>query len=59
MTILGYARVSTDERSINAQEDALRTAGCSHVYADHGVSGSTTSRPALDAVLAALKPGTA
>ena len=57
MATLGYARVSTGDQSVNAQTDALRAAGCSEMYADQGISGSITSRPELDKMLAALEPG--
>jgi len=54
---IGYARVSTGDQTTNQQVDALRAAGCTEVYTDDGISGSTTSRPALDRCLAALQPG--
>jgi DNA invertase Pin-like site-specific DNA recombinase len=59
MPAIGYARVSTDEQNLGLQLDALRAAGCERIEQDHGLSGSTTSRPGLDAALAALKPGDA
>lgn len=55
--IVGYARVSTTEQKLDLQLDALSKAGCESVYRDEGVSGSTTSRPGLDACLGALKCG--
>ncbi|NKY19731.1 recombinase family protein [Tsukamurella spumae] len=55
--VLGYARVSTVEQDEGLQLDALDRAGCSAVWTDHGVSGSTTSRPRLDALLAELSGG--
>ena len=54
---VGYARVSTADQSLDSQLDALRDAGCSVVFTDHGVSGTTTTRPGLDAALAHLRPG--
>jgi DNA invertase Pin-like site-specific DNA recombinase len=57
MPAIGYARVSTDEQNLALQLDALRAAGCERVERDHGVPGSATSRPGLEAALAALKPG--
>ena len=53
----GYARVSTEDQSTDGQIDSLKLAGCEEVFTDDGVSGSTTSRPALDKLLTALKPG--
>lgn len=55
--LIGYARVSTDDQSTDAQVDALRSAGCERVFTDHGVSGATITRPNLNACLAALAEG--
>jgi DNA invertase Pin-like site-specific DNA recombinase len=55
--LVGYARVSTDEQETRQQVDALNAAGCSRIFVDDGISGSTTSRPELDKCLAALQPG--
>ena len=57
MTIIGYARVSTEDQSLGLQLDALRAAGCGTVFEDQGVSGSTTQRPGLWAALAACQRG--
>ncbi len=52
-----YTRVSTDEQHPEAQADALRqyaeARGWEVVreYCDHGVSGRTTTRPQLDAMM--------
>jgi len=54
---VGYARVSTDDQSLALQLDALKLAGCDLFFEDHGISGSSTSRPALNRVLSVLKPG--
>lgn len=54
---VGYARVSTTDQSLDPQLDALRDAGCGTVFTDHAVSGTTTSRPGLDAALAHLREG--
>lgn len=54
---IGYARVSTQDQSLALQTDALRHAGCDLIFHDEGISGSITSRPALDQTLAALAPG--
>ena len=45
--ILGYARVSTDDQSLDAQTDALQVAGAGRVFADK-ISGSLRKRPELD-----------
>lgn len=54
---VGYARVSTADQSLDSQLDALRDAGCGVVFTDHGVSGTTTTRPGLDAALGHLRAG--
>ncbi len=54
---VGYARVSTDDQSLALQLDALKLAGCERIFEDRGVSGSSTSRPALNRVLSVLRPG--
>jgi DNA invertase Pin-like site-specific DNA recombinase len=55
--LYGYARVSTTDQNPALQLDALKDAGCERVFTDEGISGGTIKRPALDKVLAALKPG--
>ncbi len=56
---LGYLRVSTGKQDEQLQHDALDNAGVlkRNRYTDHGVSGSRTSRPGLDALLADVEPG--
>ncbi|WP_353436413.1 recombinase family protein [Pseudomonas aeruginosa] len=57
MMIIGYARVSTEDQSLDLQMVALEEAGCDRVYKDHGVSGGQRSRPGLDRALSVLKRG--
>jgi DNA invertase Pin-like site-specific DNA recombinase len=45
---IGYARVSTLDRTPTLQRDALEAAGCESVFTDHGSSGTATARPGLD-----------
>lgn len=52
----GYARVSTLDQNEALQLDALQEAGCDDVFTDHA-SGKLASRPALDEMLARLRPG--
>jgi DNA invertase Pin-like site-specific DNA recombinase len=54
--ILGYARVSTDDQLLDAQTDALTTAGAERIFADK-ISGSTRRRAQLDQLLDQLRPG--
>jgi DNA invertase Pin-like site-specific DNA recombinase len=54
--IVGYARVSTDGQTLEAQEAALRSAGAQKVYAEK-VSGAVTDRKALARAIATLGPG--
>jgi DNA invertase Pin-like site-specific DNA recombinase len=56
MTLIGYARVSTDGQNLDAQLDALRAAGCERVFIDK-LSGKLASRPEWDACLAYLREG--
>lgn len=57
--LLGYIRVSTGKQDEQLQHDALDQAGVlkRNRYIDHGVSGSKTERPALDALLADVATG--
>jgi DNA invertase Pin-like site-specific DNA recombinase len=56
MTILGYARVSTDGQTLDAQVAALTAAGAQKVYSEKQ-SGAKTDRAALTRVLATLESG--
>ncbi|MCK1531155.1 recombinase family protein [Bradyrhizobium sp. 182] len=58
MAIYGYARVSTDGQTLEAQEAALRGAGgCAKVFSEKRSGASTDGRKALQRALAALQPG--
>ena len=59
--IYGYARVSTrgqakDGNSLEAQENALRSAGATMIYAD-AFTGTKTHRPELDKLMAIMQSG--
>jgi len=56
MTKVGYARVSTIDQNIDLQMMALRGV-CTRIFEDHGVSGATSARPGLNAVMRHLKAG--
>jgi DNA invertase Pin-like site-specific DNA recombinase len=53
---IGYARVSTIDQQTNLQTDALEKVGCERIYVEHA-SGAKASRPELDRMLEALRPG--
>ena len=53
---IGYARVSTDDQTLDLQKDALRQANCPQVYEEHA-SGKSTGRPQLEACLKSLREG--
>ena len=55
---IGYARVSTDDQSLDLQRDALARAGCETVY-EETASGKNTQRPELAHCLKALRAGDA
>ena len=54
--IIGYARVSTDGQTLDAQHAALAAAGAERVFAEK-VSGAVTDRKALARAIAALGAG--
>ena len=54
--IFGYARVSTDGQSLDAQRAQLRQAGCGKIF-DEKVSGARSDRARLKALLAGLGEG--
>ena len=54
--IVGYARVSTDGQTLDAQQSALAAAGAERVFAEK-VSGAVTDRKALTRAIAALDAG--
>src|SRR6266851_4281910 len=53
---VGYARVSTQDQSLDLQLDALNKAGCEKIFSDQA-SGSKTSRPGFDEMLTYLRAG--
>lgn len=54
--LVGYARVSTPEQSLDLQKDALREAGCERCYTDIA-SGAKAARPGLVEALEYLRSG--
>ena len=55
MPTYGYARVSTRDQTLAAQEAALMAAGCAKVFSEK-VSGAKTDRPELAKVIKRLGP---
>jgi DNA invertase Pin-like site-specific DNA recombinase len=56
MTTIGYARVSTDGQTLQAQTEALHGAGCARIFAEK-ISGAYSDRPQLAKAIAALVEG--
>ena len=54
-TFVGYSRVSTQEQSLDPQNDELRKAGCGEIFSDIA-SGAKTARPELERALQYLRP---
>lgn len=56
MSLIGYARVSTDEQTTHAQIDALKLAGCKRIHREHA-SGASRARPELKLAVDHCKSG--
>lgn len=56
MTILGYARVSTDGQTLDAQQAVLKAAGAEKIFSERQ-SAAKTDRAMLAKALAALSAG--
>src|SRR6266852_6496409 len=54
--LIGYARVATQEQTLNLQNDALEKIGCSKIFTDT-ISGSATERKGLDEALEYVRAG--
>jgi DNA invertase Pin-like site-specific DNA recombinase len=54
--LIGYARVSTSDQTLNLQKDALEKIGCTEIFTDI-ISGATTERQGLDAALSYVREG--
>jgi DNA invertase Pin-like site-specific DNA recombinase len=54
--LIGYARVSTHDQSLDLQLDAFKKADCDRVFTDT-ISGVATNRPGLNEALEFMRPG--
>jgi DNA invertase Pin-like site-specific DNA recombinase len=54
--LIGYARVSTGDQTLDLQHDALQQAGCGQIYSDT-VSGAKADRPGLSQALDYVRAG--
>jgi len=54
--LIGYARVSTHEQTLNLQQDTLTKAGCNKIFTDTA-SGAKTERIGLDKALNYVRKG--
>jgi len=57
MAAIGYARVSTEDQSMDLQLDALRNAGCDTIFQDDGVSAVAKHRPGFEQAMRRMKAG--
>ena len=57
MTVIGYARVSTSDQSLEIQEAALKAAGCGVIRAEKRSGTTTSGRAELQTVLDFLSAG--
>ncbi|WP_137136506.1 recombinase family protein [Rhizobium sp. FKY42] len=54
--LIGYARVSTDDQTLDQQRTALKAAGCQRIF-EEKVSGAKRDRPQLAALFDQLRDG--
>src|SRR5512144_113668 len=54
--LIGYARVSTSDQTLDLQKDALEKAGCERIFTDTA-SGAKAERIGLDEALSYVRPG--
>jgi DNA invertase Pin-like site-specific DNA recombinase len=54
--LIGYARVSTHEQTLNLQQDALTKAGCTKIFTDTA-SGAKAERKGLEEALGYVRKG--
>jgi DNA invertase Pin-like site-specific DNA recombinase len=54
--LIGYARVSTQDQTLNLQQDALEKAGCQKIFTDIA-SGAKQERKGLEDALSHVREG--
>ena len=54
--LIGYARVSTQDQTLDLQTDALKRAGCERIFTDT-MSGAKAERPGLQEALTHMRAG--
>jgi DNA invertase Pin-like site-specific DNA recombinase len=54
--LIGYARISTQDQTLDLQSDALTKAGCSNIYTDT-VSGAQVERKGLEEAIHFMRAG--
>jgi DNA invertase Pin-like site-specific DNA recombinase len=57
MSVIGYARVSTNDQSLDVQEGALRAAGCTVIRSEKVSGSKTAGRDQLATVLDFIQAG--
>lgn len=57
MTVIGYARVSTTDQNLTAQENTLRAAGCDLIRSEKRSGTTTAGREELRTILDFLRQG--
>jgi DNA invertase Pin-like site-specific DNA recombinase len=56
LLLIGYARVSTQEQTLDLQTDALKQSGCEYIFTDTA-SGAKAERPGLQQAMSHLRRG--
>src|SRR5204863_5971631 len=54
--LVGYARVSTQDQTLDLQKDALEKLGCARIFTDTA-SGAQVDRPGLENALTFMREG--
>lgn len=59
LTLIGYARCSTNKQDLSAQKKSLLDLGVKDdlIYMDQGLTGTNRNRPGLDQAMAAVRKG--